>query len=228
MRQRAAATGANHAFHSVSRRAASVVAFAVMRTSFAGDGVVVATNRWRARRPLLATDSSVSRSTLGRHVADHTGAAAKTTSSTSHGWIEPSSTSTNASRTSHPTVMKSEPNRWSRAKTWSRRTDRRSACSVRSKCSTVGTRACSSATWAWKTMPMRSRKRRSTRCKTTLSHHVAVAETANPPAATASLVVSWSTTASVRSLSHSASRASGSAPSTVRANEATRSFGSAR
>jgi hypothetical protein len=194
----------------------------------AGAAAVASWNICRAIRSCAATRSSVIRSTFGRQEATANGGTANTTRTTSAGCTVASSATVTLRRMSQPTLANIDPNRWSRAKIWSRRTDSRSRCSGRSWCSIVAIVACSSATWVWNAMPTRSRKRRSTRVNTTRSSHVSVADAASPTMPTTTRSRECDDTPSVTRASHTAMSASGSACASVIPSEAASRRGSAR
>jgi hypothetical protein len=91
-----------------------------------GAAVVAVVKRCVARRSDEARRSSAARSTAGRQVEVASVGSAKTASSASTGWIETRSPIATTSRSSHPSVEKTDMYMWSSTKTWLRRTESRS------------------------------------------------------------------------------------------------------
>ncbi len=200
----------------------------VTRTSLPGGAVVATSKRCRASRAACAPLSWARRSTAGRQLEVSTVGSANAASSASAGWIDMSSAMVTTSRTIQPAVEKTDRYMWSRTKIWSRSTASRSRWSGRSWCAMVATEACSRATCASSAIVTLSRKRRCTRVETMLRNQVAVAESARPSAAARTSVERCSSRPSPRSLTHSASSASGTAAISASEKAASMSPGSRR
>src|SRR5581483_2905399 len=117
---------------------------------------------------------------------------------------------------------------WSSTNTWLRSIDRRSRYSGRSWCAIVAIDACSRATCDSSAIVTLSRKRRCTRVLTVRRDQVPALESARPIAAPSTRPGRCSTTPLPRSISQSASSASGSAASCDSTNAQTISEGSWR
>ena len=226
LRQRVRAIGAYHRSHAARRCAAICGPIRATRSSLPGAAVVAVANMCAASRWCAAEPSSVARSTPGRQVEVSTVGAANTTSSSSSGETDLRSATVTASRSSQPAVEKTDMYMWSSTKIWLRSTDSRSSRSGRSWWAMVVTPACSRATCDLSAIDTLSRNRRCTRVLTVFSSQVAVADRPRPRPATTRRLRSWCCTPELRSCSHSAISASGSAASTVRPKATPSSRGS--
>ncbi len=198
----------------------------VTRTSLAGAAVVAVVKRCSASRRDGAPASSVSRSTAGRQDEVATVGTANSTRRTSTGLIEASSTTVTPRRRIQPAVEKTDMYMWSRTKTWSRSTDRRSMSSGRSWWAMVDTDACRRATWDSRPMVTLSRNRRCTRVDTVVRNQVAAPAAPRRRATRRIRSSSPSSTAWANAANPTASSASGRAASRARPKATPMSAGS--